>query len=183
MAAAVDRQRHLRRQPDQGYPAHRRHRPYENTAEAEETAWSIKIGGTGMNVLVVEPGFLPYEKEINGLRDMQELVGGSIQAIYPFKETVALVCNEEGILQHLEFNRSIPERGYGGIFGTFFVCGLGEEDFTSLTPEQVKTYTARFKKAEVFIAMNGDKPFTIRVDAAPKHLPDKPKHSQKPPKR
>ena len=136
-----------------------------------------------INVLVVEPGFLPYEKEINGLRDMQELVGGSIQAIYPFKETVALVCNEEGILQHLEFNRSIPERGYGGIFGTFFVCGLGEEDFTSLTPEQVKTYTARFKKAEIFIAMNGDKPFTIRIDASPKYPLDKPKHSQKPPKR
>ena len=26
-----------------------------------------------MNVLVVEPGFLPYEKEINGLAEMQKL--------------------------------------------------------------------------------------------------------------
>ncbi len=136
-----------------------------------------------MNVLVVEPGFLPYEKEINGLHDMQKLVGGHIQAIYPFKEAVALVCNESGVLDGLEFNRSIPERGYGGICGTFFVCGLGEEDFISLTPEQVKTYKDRFKKAEVFIAMNGDKPFTIKVDADPKYPPDKPKHPRKPPTR
>ena len=136
-----------------------------------------------MNVLVVEPGFLPYEKEINGLRDMQKLVGGHIQAIYPFKEAVALVCNESAVLDGLEFNRSIPERGYGGIRGTFFVCGLGEEDFISLTPEQVKTYADRFKKAEVFIAMNGEKPFTIRVDATPKYPYGKPKPPHKPPKR
>ena len=36
-----------------------------------------------MKVLVVEPGILPYEKEINGLQEMQELVGGLIDAIYP----------------------------------------------------------------------------------------------------
>ena len=46
-----------------------------------------------MNVLVVEPGFLPYEKEINGLEEMQKTVGGLIQAIYPFQEEVGLVCN------------------------------------------------------------------------------------------
>ena len=74
-----------------------------------------------MNVLVVEPGFLPYEKEINGLDEMQKTVGGLIQAIYPFQEEVALVCNENGIFEHLEFNRMIPEREYGGIFGTFFI--------------------------------------------------------------
>lgn len=74
-----------------------------------------------MNVLVVEPGFLPYEKEINGLAEMQKTVGGLIQAIYPFQEEVALVCNENGIFEGLEFNRSIPERSYGGVFGTFCV--------------------------------------------------------------
>jgi len=136
-----------------------------------------------MNVLVVEPGILPYEKEINDLPAMQETVGGRIQAIYPFKDNVAVVCNEEGLLLNLEFNRSLPERGYGGIFGTFFVCGIGEENFISLSPEQVRTYIDRFKKAEVFIAMNGDRPFTIRIDATPKYPPDKPKRPHKPPAR
>ena len=72
-----------------------------------------------MNVLVVEPGYLPYEKEINGLEEMQATVGGYIQAIYPYEEPVAIVCNEEGILEGLDFNRSVPG-GYGGVFGTFF---------------------------------------------------------------
>ena len=80
-----------------------------------------------MNVLVVEPGVLPYEKEIDGLPDMKEIVGGPIEAIYPFSENVAVVCNALASDQSMEFNRSIPERSYGGVFGTFFVCGLGEE--------------------------------------------------------
>lgn len=50
-----------------------------------------------MRILVVEPNKAPYEKEISsGLKSMQEVVGGLIQAIYPFDEPVALVCNEEG---------------------------------------------------------------------------------------
>ena len=81
-----------------------------------------------MNVLVVEPGYAPYEKEINGLQEMQEVVGGLIQAIYPFQEPVAVVCNDEGLLLGLPFNRSM-DGGYGGVCGTFFICGLGEENF------------------------------------------------------
>ena len=83
-----------------------------------------------MNVLVVEPGIVPYEKEISGLEEMQAVVGGLITALYPFEEKEALVANDEAINMGLEFNRSV-EGGYGGIFGTFFVCGLGEEDFCS----------------------------------------------------
>ena len=45
-----------------------------------------------MNVLVVEPGMVPYEKEINGLEEMQAVVGGTISAIYPYEEPVAVVC-------------------------------------------------------------------------------------------
>lgn len=136
-----------------------------------------------MNILVVEPGFIPYEQEINGLSDMEKIVGGPIEAIYPFQEKVAVVCNGNGANEELEFNRTISERNYGGVFGTFFVCGLGEESFTSLTPEQMKTYGRRFKKAEIFITMNGDKPFTISIDADLKYLPDQPKRPPKPKKR
>ena len=121
-----------------------------------------------MNVLVVEPGFLPYEKEVYGLEEMQALVGGPIQAIYPFEEMVAVVCDEEGLFHNVPFNRSM-EGGYGGVFGTFFVCGLGEEDFISLTPEQMKTYKQKFKKAEMLLTMRDDfTPITIKVDAKPK---------------
>ena len=92
-----------------------------------------------MNVLVVEPGMVPYEKEINGLEEMQAVVGGTISAIYPYEEPVAVVCNDDAIYLNLPFNRSV-EGGYGGVFGTFVICGLTEDNFGSLTPAQIKTY-------------------------------------------
>lgn len=132
-----------------------------------------------MNVLVVEPGHLPYEKEINGLEQEQAVVGGLIEPIYPYEEAVAIVCNEEGLINGLPFNRSVPG-GYGGVFGTFFVCGLGEEDFTSLTPEQIKRFKKEFSKAEMLIGVDGDKLITLKFPAEPKPSQNKDK-SRKPP--
>lgn len=135
-----------------------------------------------MNVLVVEPGFAPYEKEINGLSEMQETVGGLIQAIYPFEDRVAVVCNDEGILLGMPFNRSM-EGGYGGVFGTFFVCGLGEEDFCSLTPEHVETYKQKFHRAEILLGVRGNDPVTLKVQPKQRPAPRSPDRSPKPPER
>lgn len=132
-----------------------------------------------MDVLVVEPGYAPYEKSIIGLDEMQATVGGLIQAIYPYEEQVAIVCNEEGLLHGLEFNRSVPG-GYGGVVGTFFICGLGEEDFCSLTPEQMEKYRKEYHKAEILIGARGNEPITIKVEPKQKKSPGVP---QKPPKR
>ena len=132
-----------------------------------------------MDVLVVEPGYAPYEKSINGLDEMQATVGGLIQAIYPYEEQVAIVCNEEGLLHGLEFNRSVPG-GYGGVVGTFFIGGLGEEDFCSLTPEQMEKYRKEYHKAEILIGARGNEPITIKVEPKQKKSPGVP---QKPPKR
>lgn len=130
-----------------------------------------------MNVLVVEPGVLPYEKEINGLEEMQATVGGMIDAIYPYEEPVALVCNDEGILLGLPFNRSV-ENGYGGIFGTFFVCGLGEENFDSLSPEHMEKFKEKFKRAEILLGVMGDQPFTLKVEARPRQQEKTTEHEQ-----
>ena len=46
-----------------------------------------------MTVVIVKPGYAPYEAEINGLHEMQEVVGGTITAIYPLAEPVAVVGN------------------------------------------------------------------------------------------
>lgn len=52
-----------------------------------------------MHVLLIKPGEYPEEKNIDGsLKSMQALVGGLIQAIYPFDDDVALVCNVESLL-------------------------------------------------------------------------------------
>lgn len=119
-----------------------------------------------MNVLVVEPGYAPYEKEINGLKEMQETVGGYIEAIYPYKEMLAIVCNEEGLINGLPFNRSM-DGGYGAVFGTFFICGLTEDSFGSLNPEQVKHFKERFKYAEILLGISGGEPVTLKVNAMP----------------
>ena len=56
-----------------------------------------------IKVLVVEPNKAPYEKEIeDGLASLQHEVGGTIQAIYPFEEEVAIICNDEGKLEGLQ---------------------------------------------------------------------------------
>ena len=106
-----------------------------------------------MKTVVVEPGYAPYEKEINGLAEMQATVGGLIQAIYPYKDHVAVVCNDEGILLGLPFNRPLSdERGvpYDIVCGTFFMAGLGSEDFTSLTDDQIRRYKKMFDNRMVF---------------------------------
>lgn len=133
-----------------------------------------------MDVLVVEPGYAPYEKSINGLEEMQATVGGLIQAIYPYEEPVALVCNEEGLLLGLDFNRSVPG-GYGGIVGTFFICGLGEEDFCSLTPQQMEKYRKEYHNAEILLGVRGNEPVTIKVP--PKQRSSTPEKKHKPPER
>lgn len=135
-----------------------------------------------MNVLVVEPGMAPYEKEINGLEEMQATVGGLIQAIYPFKDLVGVVCNEEGLLLGLDFNRSMPG-GYGGVVGTFFVCGLGEEDFCSLTPEQMDKFKKYFHNAEILIGVKGDEPVTLKVPPKPHKSSEELKKQPKLPER
>lgn len=61
-----------------------------------------------MKVLVIEPEQAPKSADITGgLDEMQQIVGGYIQAIYPFPEEVALVCNDEGKLLGLPLNRGL----------------------------------------------------------------------------
>lgn len=115
-----------------------------------------------MNVLVVEPGYTPYEKEIDGLADMQAIVGGTIQGIYPYQEPVAIVCNDEGMINGLPFNRSVPG-GYGGVYGTFFICGLGTDDFCTLPPDQVMRFKKEYHCAEILLGAKGNTPITLRV--------------------
>ncbi len=104
-----------------------------------------------MRVLIVEPGNKPYPKEIDGsLKSMQEVVGGYIEAVYPFEdEGVALICNEEGKLIGLPPNRFLrDEEGYVFelVAGTFFLCEApsDSESFESLSEEMIKKYSEVF---------------------------------------
>lgn len=110
-----------------------------------------------MKVLIVEPEKAPREADIeNSLESLQSVVGGYIEVTYPFDDSVAIICNEEGKLQGMPLNRSLcDENGvmYDIVAGTFIVCGLGDEDFSSLPPEMMDKYRDRFKCPEVFFRM------------------------------
>ena len=100
-----------------------------------------------MKVLVVEPLKPCYVREIEGLQAMREIVGGHIEAIYPYEEQVAVIANEEGKLLGLPYNRPLlDEHGvpYDIVCGTFFVAGLSGETFTSLTEDQLRGYKELF---------------------------------------
>ena len=107
-----------------------------------------------MTILVVEPMKTPTVQEIDGsLESMQRIVGGDIEAVYPFDDPVVLVCHGEGKLLGLPMNRALTDESgvpYDIVCGTFFVVGIGDENFTSLTEQQIEEYTRRFGEIEQF---------------------------------
>lgn len=133
---------------------------YEQTpADIAEQARAVYGEPEEMTVLVVEPLKEPYVKQIDpGYKSMQAEVDGTFQAIYPYDDPVALVCNDEGKLLGMELNRGLRDDTgslYDIVAGTFLVVGLGEEDFTSLPTELIQKYTEQFQTPELFIHMDG----------------------------
>lgn len=107
-----------------------------------------------MKVLMVEPHKNAYESDIgNDLKSMQEAVGGSIEAAYFFEEPVSLVCNEEGKINGLELNRSVRNEDneiMDIVAGTFFICGLNEDNFDSLTSNIWKSLRKVFESRNFY---------------------------------
>lgn len=124
-----------------------------------------------MTVLVVSPGEKPRVETIDcGLESLQQQVGGYIEAVYPFEGPVGLVCNEEGKINGMQLNRALRDEEnsiYDIVSGTFLVVGLGEEDFCSLTPEQIEKYSEHFAEPEMFFMLDGE------IQAIPYNDPSK----------
>lgn len=97
-------------------------------------------------IVFVEPGKPAYAAEIEGtLRAEQRAVGGKTERVYN-QDGTFILCNEEGKLEGLPANRRID--GGGVLVGNFFVIGEGEENFRSLTEEEIQKYLARFAEPE-----------------------------------
>ena len=110
-----------------------------------------------LSVLKIAPGQYPQQVEIdNDLKALQQAVGGSIGASYPFEDPVAIVYNDDGKLMGLPLNRALwDEDGlmYDVVAGTFLVVGLGEDDFVSLSPELAQKYEQLFHQPEAFLKL------------------------------
>ena len=115
-----------------------------------------------MQVVIVEPEKKPVVQNIDDtLTSMQQIVGGTIQAVYPFEEPVALICNDEGKLLNLPLNRALRDSNgaiYDIVAGTFFLFAVpvDSDRFESLSDEQAHIYMERFAMPERFIMVNGD---------------------------
>ena len=107
-----------------------------------------------IKVLLVEPGNKPRLVEIDHtLEELQRLVNDDIQAIYPYDDPVALVCGDNGKCKGFVANRILEDDNgdpYDIICGTFFICGLGSDDFASISDELAEKYTRKFYWPEVF---------------------------------
>jgi hypothetical protein len=85
------------------------------------------------------------------------VVGGLIQLLYPFEDPeLALICNDEGKLMGLPYNRALRDedgRIYDVVAGTFFLCRApaDSENLVGLTEGQVKFCMNRFKRPELFL--------------------------------
>ena len=121
-----------------------------------------------MNVLMVEPGKAPHETQIgDDLQSMQALVGGYLEAVYPFEQPVALVCRESGKLDGLTLNRALRDADgdiYDIVAGNFFIVGLGQNDFTDLPHDLAEQFAEQFRQPEMFVREDG------KIVAAP--MPD-----------
>ena len=107
-------------------------------------------GGINVRVIIIEGGKKPYEMELeNSLAAMQHCVGGLVESVYERggPGQCALICNDEGKLLGLPWNRALTDDHgvpYDIVCGTFFVAGLKEDDFASLTEQQIEKYKDKY---------------------------------------
>lgn len=101
-----------------------------------------------IKVLKIEPGEMPYEKEIqNNLEGIQAEVEGMFECVYLDDNCIAVV-NEEGKINGMELNRRM---GNDIIAGPFFICGDSEEgEFVSLTADQMNKFMGEYKEIPEF---------------------------------
>ena len=97
-----------------------------------------------------------FLKEIkDDLESLQAVVGGLIQPLYPFRDNVALVCNDEGKMLGMPLNRALRDPKTGEIWdviaGTFFIVGTERNEFVSLTDAQIRKYSALYQRPEMFM--------------------------------
>ena len=116
-----------------------------------------------IKVVAVPVGKQAYIKEISTeLKSLQAEVGGYIQALYPFEDEVALICNDEGKLMGLPLNRALKTEGMAGneiydiVAGDFFLCyaPYTSENFENMPDDLLQKYLELFRYPERFLIKN-----------------------------
>ena len=110
-----------------------------------------------IKVIKVEPKKEPEVVMLNNeYKDLSAAVGGLIQMVYPYSDKVGLMLNDEGKLLGMEPNRLLKDEDgniYDVIAGTFYVVGLDEENFGSLSEELIEKYMKKFKQPYLYVQL------------------------------
>ena len=121
-----------------------------NTATKEATDMTADT----IRVLLVEPMEKPKLINIgHTLESLQKLVGGNIEALYPWDDEVAVISCDEAKMNGSLANRCLEDDDnnvYDIICGNFLITGLTETDFGGLSDEMAEKYTAKFAHPEMF---------------------------------
>lgn len=103
-----------------------------------------------IRVLLVCPGQYPEERMVdNTLPALQKLVDGDIETVSPWPDRVCIVCDDEGNLKGKPFNRTLGD--YDVLAGDFFICGIRDDDFCSLTDTQISRYEKLYHDPQIFL--------------------------------
>ncbi|MBP3209015.1 MAG: DUF3846 domain-containing protein [Oscillospiraceae bacterium] len=108
-----------------------------------------------IRVLLIKPMETPHIVMIeHTLDNLQEFVGGTIQAVYPWDDPVALICNDDGIAMGLPLNRMLKDDDgqiYDIVHGTFFITGLSRDNFSSISDKMAEKYRKMFQYPELYM--------------------------------
>lgn len=105
-----------------------------------------------LRVLYIQPDKQPKEMLIdNELGAMQALVGGFIEVVHTVSGAL-IVCNEEGRINGMKPNRVVLTTASTApvteVFGPFFICMDGGEEFESLPDALIKRFTEWYRLAD-----------------------------------
>ncbi len=130
--------------------------------------------GKKIDAIVVRPMEKPRFMKVDASLDgYYKTIGcDCIQAVYPFEDPVAVICDDEGKFRQMP-NRALKMDGkiYDVLFGTFIICGVGGSDFCSLPAELKDKYMKMFASPEMYmknvdgrvlrIVMDGSEPTMV----------------------
>lgn len=112
-----------------------------------------------------EPEMAQIEDSLEGYYKATE--SDSVQAVYPFRDGVALVCDEEGKYRQIP-NRALKHGGevYDIVHGPFFLCGTEGDHFVSLPEDLREKYTELFRVPEFFFMMSDGRVMRVVSDGS-----------------
>lgn len=110
-----------------------------------------------MVVLIKRPGSSAEVIKIdNKLATLQKLVEGPIECVYPFKNALGLIVNEEGKIQDKEPNFALVMDGeiYDFVAGTALIVGLTMDDFTDIPQNLIADIQTALNESKIHCIIN-----------------------------